>query len=120
MKKHVFVFVLLALALIATGVKADVATNNPNGFYTQLNCGGQVVFAYVNVPSSNGGHVIEGPGKTAHLRTMYIDFNFDGVFTPDELVYKGDYGIGYNTIFCTFTWDRDPYLHGVDAHFTPK
>lgn len=117
MKKIMLVLVVLALtAFPVTAFADDGVINNPNHFELDINCGGAVMHAYVPTIMSNGGHVADG--RTVHIRTHYIDFDFDNMFEQDELV--GSWGgRGNQTVWCTWTWDNDPFVHGMDVQFSP-
>ena len=112
MKKVIFVLVSLALAAFPVTVYAGGGiTNNPNHFDLDMNCEGLLIHATIPGLMSNGGHMDNG--KIGHIRTHYIDFG-DGF----QLV--GHWGgRGNKTIWCTWTWENDPYLHGMDIQFSP-
>ena len=112
MKKVIFVLVILALAAFPVTVYAGGGiTNNPNHFELDMNCEGLLIHATIPGLMSNGGHMDNG--KIGHIRTHYIDFG-DGF----QLV--GHWGgRGNKTIWCTWTWENDPYLHGMDIQFSP-
>jgi hypothetical protein len=116
MKKMRFVLVVLLLAAIPVMASAGV-DNNPNSFELDMNCEGQIVHVTVPVINGEGGKVSDG--RIAVSRTHYIDFDFDGVFEEDELVVWRLQGQGIRTTFCTWTWDNDPFVHGMDIQFLP-
>ncbi len=111
MKK--IVFVLVALVLMAFPVTVYAGDNNPNSFELALHCGGDVIHATIPTITSSGGHTDDG--RIGHPRTHYIDFG-DGL--GFQLV--GSWGgKGNQTVWCTWTWDNDPFVHGMDIQFVP-
>jgi hypothetical protein len=117
MKKRTFVLVLLMLAAFSVTASAGVE-NNPHSFEIDMSCGGQIVHTVVPVINGEGGKTSDG--RIAVSRSHYIDFNFDGDFSPDELVGWRLNGKGIQTTWCTWTWDNDPFVHGMDVQFLPK
>ncbi len=118
MKKIVFALVILMLAAFPIKVFADGGiTNNPNSFELDMDCDGETVQVTIPVITSNGAKV--SGGGIANAFTHYIDFNFNGVFEGDELVATILHGQGVKTTFCTWTWNNDPFLHGMDIQFVP-
>ena len=116
MKKATFALVVLMLAALSGTANAGVG-NNPNSFELDMLCGDQVV--HVTVPDIHGEGAKVAGGGIAISRTHYIDFNFNDVFEDDELVASRLNGRGIQTTFCTWTWDNDPFLHGMDIQFVP-
>lgn len=118
MKKATLALVVLLLAALASTAAADVGSN-PSSFELVMDCEGGPV--YITVPGlmSNGAHVSDG--RIAHARTHYIDFDGDGELEEEEgeLVVIVGRGQGVQTIWCTWTWDDDPFLHGMDIQFSP-
>ncbi len=126
MKKIMFVLAILILAAFPATVYAnDGIDNNPNHFGLDMNCGGEMI--HVTIPSgagnSSGGRTDDG--IVGHPRTHKIDLNyaengntFDGTW---ELEFELSQGQGYDTVFCTWTWEYDEYqsLHGMDIQFVP-
>jgi hypothetical protein len=115
MKRMILVLAVLMLAVFPT--TAYAGGNNPNSFELDMNCSGEIVHITVPVITSNGAKV--SGGGIANAFTHYIDFNSDGVFADDELVATILHGRGVKTTFCTWTWDNDPFLHGMDIQFIP-
>ena len=116
MKKMALVFVVLLFAAFVGTANAGVG-NNPNSFVVEMTCGDEIVEVTVPVISGLGAKVTGG--GIAVARTHYIDFNFSGTFEPDELVASNLHGQGIKTVFCTWHWDRDTFLHGMDIQFVP-
>jgi hypothetical protein len=116
MKKMTLLLVVLLLAAFSIGASADMG-DNPHSFEVDMNCNGNIVHVTVPVITSLAARV-EGDGIATPF-THYIDFNDDGVFTPDELVFSLLKGKGIRTTFCTWRWDNDPFLHGMDIKFSP-
>jgi hypothetical protein len=116
MKKATLALVVLLLAALASTAAADVG-NNPNHFELVMYCEGEPVFITVPGFTSNGAHVSDG--RIAHARTHYIDFDEDGELEEGELVVTVGRGRGIQTTWCTWTWDDDPFLHGMDIQFSP-
>ena len=115
MKKIVFVLVLLALAAIPVTVYAgDGITNNPNHFEVDLDCEGKIIHA--TIPNYYG--VTPGftdDGRVVHTVTHKIDFEQDGIW---DVTYILSHGRNFDTVFCTWTWDNDEFLHGMDIWFS--
>ena len=116
MKKATCALVVLMLAALAVTANADVS-NNPHSFELDMLCSGYII--HVTVPVINGEGAKVAGGGIAISRTHYIDFNDDGVFTPDELVAFRWNGQGIETTWCTWTWGNDPFVHGMDIQFVP-
>lgn len=116
MKKMTLVLVVLLLAAFPAGASADMG-DNPHSFEVDMNCEGLTVHVTVPVIASLAARV-EGDGIATPF-THYIDFNGDGLFTPNELVFSILNGKGIRTTFCTWRWNADPYLHGMDVKFSP-
>ena len=124
MKKIMLVLVALMLMAFPVTVYAEGGIdNNPNHFELDMNCGGEMI--HVTIPSGagelSGGRTDDG--IVGHPRTHKIDLNyaengnvFDGTWEYEFVLSKGK---GFDTVFCTWTWDRDPYLHGMDIQFSP-
>jgi hypothetical protein len=116
MKKLTIAAVVLMLAVFASTAAADVG-NNPNHFELDMDCEGETVHITVPVITSNGAKVSDG--GIAHMRTHYIDFSGNGEFEPEEAVGSWGMGRSVKTTWCTWTWDSDPFLHGMDIQFSP-
>ncbi len=112
MKKIMLVLVALLLAAFPATVYAG--DNNPNSFELELHCGGEIIHADIPTITSNGGHTDDG--RIGHVRSHKIDFEPDGIWDIEIVFAQGQ---GFDTVFCTWTWDRDPYLHGMDIQFSP-
>ena len=114
MKKIMFILVVLALTAFPTIAYAgDGIQNNPNHFELDMNCDGEYVHVTIPTISSSGGRTEYG--VIGHPRTHYIDFGDGNGF---QLV--GSWGgRGNQTVWCTWTWDRDPFVHGMDIQFSP-
>ncbi len=111
MKKMILVFVVLMLAAFIGTANADVG-NNPHSFELDMDCEGQIVHVTVPIKDSAAGQVSDG--RIAIVRNYYIDFH-DG----NGWVLMFASGKGHETIFCTWTWDIDPFDHGMDIQFAP-
>lgn len=116
MKKIMFVLVALMLAAVPVTVYADGGiTNNPNHFELNMNCDGEMIL--VTIPNAFGMTPgFTDDGRIAHPRTHKIDFEQDGEWDVEFLLSQGK---GFDTVLCTWTWENDPYLHGMDVQFTP-
>ncbi len=117
MKKMTFALVVMLVAAFtgtasATKIHID---HNPNSFELDMNCDGQTVHTTIPVITAAAGQV--AGGGLAIAFTHYIDFDGDGFFEPDELVASILHGQGVQTTWCTWRWDRDPFLHGMDIQF---
>jgi hypothetical protein len=111
MKKTLLVLVVLMIAMLPTQVYA--VDKNPNSFELDMNCGGEIVHITVPALMSNAG--LTDDGRIGHARTHYIDFNDGNGF---QLI--GSWGgRGNQTVWCTWTWDNDPFVHGMDMQFSP-
>jgi hypothetical protein len=118
MKKVIFALIVIVLFAFPGLANADVGSN-PNNFELALHCGGEVIHVTIPNLASNGGRSTDAIEKVVgHVRSHYLDFNGDGEFTFDERVHFVN-GLGYQTTWCTFTWDNDPFLHGMDIQFVP-
>ena len=115
MKRIMVVFVVLILAVFPTSVFAG--GNNPNSFELDMDCGDKKIHITIPAITSNGAKVFGG--GIANAFTHYIDFNLSDTFEDDELVATILHGQGVKTTFCTWKWDNDPYLHGMDIQFVP-
>ena len=116
MKRMTLVLCVLMLAAFVGTANADVG-NNPNSFELDMNCSGETVHITVPVKMAGAGQVSDGRIGISH--SHYIDFNDDGRFEDDELVFAN--GKAHQMTFCTWTWGNDPYLHGMDIQFVaPK
>lgn len=115
MKKMIFILVVLALAAFPAPVFADGGiTNNPNSFEVDIYCAGETIHA--KIPNFYG--VTPGftdDGRVAHAITHKIDFEPDGSWDVEVILSKGK---AFDTVFCTWTWENDPYLHGMDIWFS--
>lgn len=117
--KKLIVGLAAVLLLVALAVPASAGVeNNPNHFYIVMHCGDQVIGALVPVIAGEGAKCSDG--RIAISRSHYIDFNFDGVFSQDELVAWRLNGKGIETTWCTWTWTNDPFVHGMDVQFVPS
>jgi hypothetical protein len=116
MKKMTLAFAVLMLAVFSGAANADVG-NNPNSFELDMDCEGEWV--HITVPVINAEASQVSDGRVAISRTHYIDFNFNGEFEQDELVASILRGRGIQTTFCTWIWDNDPFVHGMDIQFVP-
>jgi hypothetical protein len=117
MKKIMFLLFALLLAAFPATAYADGGINkNPNSFEVDAYCGEQII--HMTVPTSYGFTPgLTDDNRVAHPRTYKEDWNGDGVWEVNLVLSQGR---GFNTIFCTWTWDRDSYLHGMDIQFVPK
>jgi hypothetical protein len=107
-----WVLVVLMIAMFPT-TSTFAADNNPNSFELDMNCGGEIVHIAIPVITGNGAHTDDG--RIGHVRTHYIDFNDGNGFQLMESLG----GRGNQTVWCTWTWDNDPFLHGMDIQFSP-
>lgn len=118
MKKIMLTLILIVVFAFPGLANADVG-NNPNNFELYLHCENEIVHVIIPNLASNGGRTTEAIEKVVgHVRSHYLDFNEDGEFTLDERVHYVN-GLGYQTTWCTFTWDKDPFVHGMDIQFVP-
>jgi len=115
MKKIMLVLVVLVLAAFPVTVFADDGvTNNPNHFEVNLDCDGTTYHA--TIPNFYG--VTPGftdDGWVVHTVTHKIDFEQDGTWDVEFIL---SHGKKFDTVFCTWTWDKDEYLHGMDVWFS--
>jgi hypothetical protein len=112
MKKILWVLVILLIAMLPTA-PAYAGGNNPNSFELDMNCSGEIVHIAIPVLTSSAG--LTDDGRIGHPRTHYIDFNDGNGF---QLIgFWG--GRGNQTVWCTWIWDNDPFLHGMDIQFSP-
>lgn len=116
MKKMMFILAVLALAGFPSPVFADGGiTNNPNYFEIELNCSGQPPI-HVTVPNSYGMTPgFTDDGRVTHPVTFKIDYDWNGTWDIDIML---SHGKAFDTVFCTWTWDRDSYLYGMDIWFS--
>ncbi len=116
MKKIMLILVVFTLVAFPVTVYAENGVpNNPNHFEIDMNCGGEIVHA--TVPNSFGlTPGFTDDGRVAHPVTHKLDTDLDGDWDIEIVLSKGK---SFDTVLCTWMWDNDPYLHGMDIWFSP-
>ena len=112
MKRIALVLGLLLLVALTSTVDAEGIENNPNSFELDMNCEGEIIHVIIPGIMANAGRDAEM--MIGHVRTHLIDFEQDGIW---DLSFTFAKGKGFDTVFCTWTWDKDNFLHGMDMHF---
>ena len=115
MKKIMFVLVVLTLIAFPVTVFADDGiTNNPNHFELDMYCQDSIIHAVVpNYYGLTPGFTDDG--RIVHPVTHLIDYEQDGTWDVEFML---SHGKKFDTVFCTWTWDNDEYLHGMDVWFS--